>query len=204
MTSGMYDKFKADLRSKNQMNIYLAGPFFNRESKDILYSILGELEVSGHEVWSPMRDGITCPPDADREMRLKVFNLDCEQLHWAECIVALLDYPLPPHQQLLLRQKSPEGTSKDTPIFLPDPGTIFEIGYVSGLNSTRPSSENYKYIVGYAICSGFNLMVAEACDCIVNDLRKLERVMELVAQQDSDGLMLLKIQYQKKTQLKEL
>lgn len=183
------------------MKIYLAGPFFNSESKAVLNTILLQLEMLGHEVWAPMRDGITCPKDADREMRLKVFNLDCEQLHWADCVVALLDYPLPIHQTLFLREKSPEGVSKDTPIQLPDPGTVFEIGYVTGLNSTQ---EQYRYVIGYASTPGFNLMVAEGCDCVVSDLTQLERAMQLIKVLDDDGLMLLKIQYQKQTKLKEL
>jgi len=129
------------------MNIYLAGPFFNEQSKAVLYKILACLEGQlGHKVWAPMRDGILCPKDANREMRLKVFNLNCEQLHWADCVVALLDYPLPIHQTLLLRTKSPEGTSKDTPTHLPDPGTIFEIGYVAGLNA---AAKQYRFVIGY-------------------------------------------------------
>lgn len=184
------------------MNIYLAGPFFNTESKELLYNILGCLEAQlGHKIWSPMRDGITCPKDADREMRLKVFRLDCEQLHWAECVVALLDYPLPIYQQFLLREKTPEGTFRDTPIYLPDSGTVFEIGYVNGMNSTI---NKYRYVIGYATKPGFNLMVSESCDCIVSDLDQLQRVMPLVVHQDDEGLKLLKIQYQKQTELKEL
>lgn len=183
------------------MNIYLAGPFFNEQSKKILHEILGCLEGRlGHTVWAPMRDGITCPKDADQEMRLKVFRLDCEQLHWAECVVALLDYPLSIHQQLLLREKTPEGVSKDTPVFLPDPGTIFEIGYVNGLNG---AGKQYRSVVGYASNRGFNLMVSEACDCIVSDLNQLEKVMPLVVYHDEEALLLLKIQYQKQTELKE-
>jgi len=179
------------------MNIYLAGPFFNSESKAVLNTILVQLEMWGHKVWAPMRDGILCPKDADRKMRLKVFQLDCEQLHWAECVVALLDYPLPIHQLLLLRTKSPEGASKDTPVFLPDPGTIFEIGYTVGMNKSDMTAQ-YRYVIGYRQqAAGSNLMIAEACDCIVSNLAELERVMSLVANQDEDALMLLKIQYQK-------
>lgn len=183
------------------MKIYLAGPFFNEKSKHVLRSILVDLETLGHTVWAPMRDGITCPPDADREMRLKVFQLDCEQLHWAECVVALLDYPLPIHQSLLLREKSPEGTSKDMPVFLPDPGTVFEIGYVAGLNG---AGKEYRYVIGYTGNSGLNLMVAETCDCIVSNSCELVRAMKLVEAEDDDGLVLLKIQYQKQVELKEL
>jgi len=178
------------------LSIYLAGPFFNDESKMVLYSMLKVLEANcGHKVWVPMRDGILCPPDADREMRLKVFTLDCEQLHRIDCVVALLDYPLPVHMQLCLRTQTPEGNAKECPMYLPDPGTIFEIGYTNGLNH---AGNGYTYVIGYSSVGEFNLMVAEACDCIVSDSDQLERVMPLVAQHDDEALMLLKIQYQKK------
>lgn len=184
------------------MNIYLAAPFFNVESKKVVQMLMDKLEQLGHKIWSPMRDGITCPKDADREMRLKVFNLDCEQLHWADCVVALLDYPLPIHQTLLLREKSPEGVSKDTPIQLPDPGTVFEIGYVNGLNA---AGKQYRHVIGYMQqTAGSNLMVTEACDCVVDDLEKLERAIQFVEAIDDAALMLLKIQYQKQMELKEL
>ena len=180
------------------MQIYLAGPFFNKESKDVLGTILGCLEEQlGHQVWAPMRDGILCTKDADREMRRRVFVLDCERLHWAECVVALLDYPLPIQQQLLLRERTPEGASKDTPIFLPDPGTIFEIGYTVGMNKSDMTTQ-YRCVIGYKSQGfGSNLMIAEACDCIVSNLTELERVMPLVVNQDEDALLLLKTQWQK-------
>jgi len=177
------------------MNIYLAGPFFNEESRKVLYSILGVIEgLCGHKVWAPMRDGILCPLNADREMRLKVFTLDCEQLHRVDCVVALLDYPLPVHMHLRLRTQTPEGNAQECLMYLPDPGTVFEIGYTNGLNH---AGNGYTYVIGYSSVGKFNLMVAEACDCIVSDLDQLERVMPLVAQHDDEALMLLKIQYQK-------
>lgn len=183
------------------MNIYIAAPFFNVESKKVVQMFMDKLEQLGYEVWSPMRDGITCPKDADHEIRLKIFRLNCEQLHWAECVIALLDYPLLIHQQFLLREKTPESTFKDTPVQLPDSGTVFEIGYVNGLNNTK---EKYRYVIGYASAPGFNLMIIEACDCIVSNLTQLERAMVLVSMGDDEGLELLKIQYQKQTELKEI
>lgn len=180
------------------LRCYLAGPFFTLESRLVLKTLLVKLEELGHEVWAPMRDGILCPKNADKAERQKVFDLDCERLHWANCIIALLDYPLPVHQQLMMRSRTPEGMSQDVPLNLPDSGTVFEIGYVCGLNST---GQQYRYIIGYTgRMPSFNLMIAEACDCIVDDLDKLERVMGLIEACDKDGLMLLKTQYQKELQ----
>lgn len=175
------------------MRIYLAGPFFNKESKEVVQMLRDKLEQLGHNVWSPMHDGITCPKNADRRMRQKVFHLDCERLHRVDCVVALLDYPLPIHQQLFLRTRTPEGISNDTPVSFPDSGTVFEIGYFNGLRET--GLLDYGYIIGYTRTSGFNLMVTEACDCVVSDLTQLQRAMEFVAVQDDDALLLLKIQY---------
>ena len=172
------------------MQIYLAGPFFNKESKSVLRQILNELEELGHEVWAPMRDGIECPKDADAAMRRKVFQLDCEQLHWAECVVALLDYPMPPHQYLRLHSRTPEGKIDLIDISFPDSGTVFEIGYTVGLNEA--GSDRYRCIIGYTKTSGFNLMVAEACDCIVSDTAQLQQAMKLV---DEGNIEALAFQY---------
>jgi|GEM_PF-5893103 len=177
------------------MKCYLAGPFFNKESKAIVQMLMDKLESFGHEVWAPMRDGITCSKDADREMRQKVFNLDREQLHWADCIVALLDYPLPPYERLLLRTRDPEGKIDLIDVSFPDSGTVLEIGYVNGLNEA--GKDPYRYIIGWAMTSRFNLMVSEACDCIVSNIAQLERVMQFVEAKDGDALLLLKTQYGK-------
>jgi len=174
------------------LQIYIAGPFFNKQSKEILQAILDKLELLGHTCWAPMRDGITCPKNANAETRQKVFQLDCEQLHWAECVVALLDYPLPPYEQLMLKTQTPEGKIDFIDAHLPDPGTVFEIGFVNGLNESR--KDPYRYIIGYSEISGFNLMVSEGCDCVVSSLAQLERIMEFVENKDYKSLSLLKLQ----------
>lgn len=182
------------------LQIYIAGPFFNKQSKKVLQIILDKLELLGHQCWAPMRDGITCPKNADREMRRTVFNLDCEQLHWADCVVALLDYPLPSYQRMLLRTQNQEGKVDLIDVSLPDAGTVLEIGYVNGLNA---AGKSYRYIIGWAKTQGFNLMVSEGCDCIVSDLAQLERAMEFVQKKDEEALLLLKLQYEQ-GELKEI
>lgn len=183
------------------LQIYIAGPFFNKPSKQALQVILDKLKLLGHQCWAPMHDGITCPKNASKEERRKVFNLDCEQLHWADCVVALLDYPLPSHEHLRLHTRTQEGKIELMDIHFPDAGTVLEIGYVNGLNGGGTSP--HRYIIGWAETQGFNLMVSEGCDCIVSNLAQLERAMEFVEKKDNEALSLLKLQY-KQGELKEI
>lgn len=167
------------------LRIYLAGPFFNPESRKVLGLMLEVLEKAEHDVWAPMRDGILCPKNAPDAMRRKVFNLDCAQIQWADCIVALLDYPLPLHQRLLLQCRTPEGRIENVKdISFPDSGTIFEMGYGMAFN---------KHIIGLTThVGGFNLMLSEACICIVHDLEALQKAIALLLVEDFDGLYLMK------------
>ena len=171
------------------MKIYLAGPFFNTESREVVRLITAELERQGHEVWSPMRDGIECPKDASSTMRGKVYRLDIEKIEWAECIVAVLDYPLPPYQELLLKTKTPEGKVDLINVNLPDVGTVFEIGYAV--------AKEIPCIGCVEKVSGFNLMLGEALVGIAVTLDELGKLLVLLERQDFTELELIRLTKQK-------
>ena len=175
--------------------IYLAGPFFNKESRALIQKLLDNLEINGHEIFSPMRDGIMCPKDASLEKRKEVFKLDCLKIDWADCVVAILDYPLPIQQDLIMKERTPEGISKEISIILPDSGTIFEIGYAFGLNQHQIIQ---KPIIGYTEKkSGYNLMISEALDFLAYDLLTLETIICMFQNGKKDQISELKKQFQR-------
>jgi hypothetical protein len=169
------------------LNIYVAGPFFNDESRKELQTIAGNLEKMGHKLFLPMRDGIMCPKDANAAMRKKVFDLDCQKIAESNLIVAMLDYPLPLGQRLILKSRSPEGPEKEVEISLPDVGTVFELGVMSILQSFDLGC---KGIVGYCEHQkgGFNLMLEVACQAIVHNLTDLKLIVEFLEKDDEVSL----------------
>lgn len=152
------------------MKIFLAGPFFNEECRSTLSDLLIFLEDKlHHTVFCAMRDGCLVPKDATEETRQKYFLLDVSKMHWADCVIALLDYPLPINQGLYFSSRSCEGATLYKSILLPDTGTVFEMGLAYALK---------KPIVGFAEnIQSLNLMLAQSCKIIVPDCDTLEQVL---------------------------
>lgn len=171
------------------MRIYLASPFFNEVSREVVAEILEVLEKAEHKVFAPMRDGIMCPKDASWEKRQEVFKLDCQAIFDSELVVALLDYPLPITEQLFLHQRTPDGPDRLVAIELPDPGTIFEIGFMAALQQQNPNS-SWKGVVGFTQNpkGGFNLMIEQACLAVVKNLKDLLIVLVYIQCEDWVGL----------------
>lgn len=151
------------------MRIFLAGPFFNNECSKVLTNLLNFLEHNLHyTVFCAMRDGCLVPKDATEETRQKYFLLDVTKTQWADCLVALLDYPLPVYQKLILQEKTPEGISQNS-ILLPDIGTVFEMGLAYAYE---------KPIIGFAKdIQSLNLMLAQSCKIIVSNQDKLKKAL---------------------------
>jgi nucleoside 2-deoxyribosyltransferase len=171
----------------DSLKVYLAGPFFNSESVRILQEMLKVLEKESCKVFAPMRDGILCPKNADAAMRRKVFELDIKKIEEADLVVALLDYPLPINQNLLLRVRSPNGI-KDVSVHFPDSGTVFEMGYAFALSAQRRSQGQPGLpVIGFTSCKqGLNLMVTECCAAIATSFQELQDLVR--SYRDGKGL----------------
>ncbi len=166
------------------LKIYLAGPFFNTESKKVMAKLCTFLEKMGHEVFSPMRDGFECEKNALTERRKEVYDLDTKKILWADVVVACLDNPLPIYQQVILSERTPEGIRRELPISFPDMGTIFEIGFAVGVSATNPADLIDIPVVGYSIQQdasvGFNLMITESLTGLANSHEELFTILDLI------------------------
>ena len=173
------------------LKIYLAGPFFNSESKKVMTKLCTFLEKMGHEVFLPMRDGIECEKDALAERRKEIYALDTGKILWADVVVACLDNPLPIYQSVILAERTPEGIRRELPISFPDMGTIFEIGFAKGTYCTDD-----KYTIAYSVQRdarvGFNLMITESVDGFANSLAGLFDLLTLIEMRDDEKLRELK------------
>ena len=108
--------------------VYLAGPFFNEEQKELIKSVTRALEDAACVVFSPMRDGGICPPDAGPDQVTETYKANVDNIITAEFVFAILDYKLPDWQALIAIDKT-NGETVSPPLSLPDTGTVFEMGY---------------------------------------------------------------------------
>ena len=177
------------------LKIYLAGPFFNSESKKVMAKLCAFLERLEHEVFSPMRDGIECKKDALSKRRKEVYDLDTNKILWANVVVACLDNPLPIYQRVILSERTPEGIRRELPISFPDMGTIFEIGFAKGYWDGT-AIEKARFVIAYSVQQdarvGFNLMITEAVDGFASSLIELENLLALIEANDEETLEALK------------
>lgn len=77
----------------NEVLVYLASPFFNDEQRETLNIVTEILEsLEGVRVFSPSRDGIMCPPDADRKTRQDAFRINIESINDCDIVVAIIEH----------------------------------------------------------------------------------------------------------------
>ena len=154
--------------AEKELLIYLAGPFFNDNSREVLIAMLRILEEEGLKVFAPMRDGVMCPKDADKATRQAVFQMDVQEIDKAQLVVALLDYPMPNAEQLMLMKTQGNEHLELDRIAFPDSGTVFEMGYA--YCSKTP-------IIGFARTpTGFNLMLSESLISFCRSFKSLREV----------------------------
>lgn len=89
------------------MKVYLAGPFFNNEEKDLIKRLENHLEKRSHNVFSPSRDGGILEKNASLNNRISIFSQNIGAINWCDVVVAIIDNR--------------------------DSGTIWEMGYAYAL-----------------------------------------------------------------------
>lgn len=166
-----------EMPAKKPFKVYLAAPFFNPAQTKLCFDLEATMEDAGLVVFSP-RKIFVCPPDADDATRESTFKGNVEHIKKADCVVAVLDYLLPPEQSLrVIHSRMPEVGPREGctqranvlsgPIRVPDAGTVFEIGLAYQMK---------KPVVGFykGDAKVVNLMLAKACRRIVVGIEEFE------------------------------
>ena len=77
---------------KDQLSVYLAGPFFNPTQITTIRKLESELEMLGLKVYSPSRDGKKLDMSTDGpELRTAVFRDNVDNLTECDIVVAVID-----------------------------------------------------------------------------------------------------------------
>lgn len=91
---------------KANKHIYLAGPFFSDEQRDLI-SWFESLNWEALPIYSPRSDGFVLVPDATQEERQQIYNSNVDAITYCSFVLAVID---------------------DF-----DPGTIWEMGFATGI-----------------------------------------------------------------------
>ena len=144
------------------MKVYFASPWFNPEQAEREERVKGRLRELGFNVWSP-KDNSSLSPITDPVIREKIFSANVENLKSCDILFAVTD-------------------GKDM-------GTIWEAGYVNGLNAAIYPSKR-KIVVYYCETLGpngqFNLMLAQSGDIVIQNYKDLDKLPKLI--EKTEGL----------------
>ena len=138
------------------MKVYFASPWFNPDQAEREERVKGRLRELGFNVWSP-KENSSLSPITDPVIREKIFSANVENIENCDILFAITD-------------------GKDM-------GTIWEAGYVNGLNAAIYPSKR-KVVVYYCETLGpngqFNLMLAQSGDIVIQNYKDLDKLPELI------------------------
>ena len=144
------------------MKVYFASPWFNPDQAEREERVKGRLRELGFNVWSP-KENSSLSPITDPVIREKIFSANVENIENCDILFAITD-------------------GKDM-------GTIWEAGYVNGLNAAIYPSKR-KVVVYYCETLGpngqFNLMLAQSGDIVIQNYKDLDKLPELI--EKNEGL----------------
>ena len=138
------------------MKVYFASPWFNPDQAEREERVKGRLRELGFNVWSP-KENSSLSPITDPVIREKIFSANVENIENCDILFAITD-------------------GKDM-------GTIWEAGYVNGLNAAIYPSKR-KVVVYYCETLGpngqFNLMLAQSGNITITKFEDLDKLPELI------------------------
>ena len=144
------------------MKVYFASPWFNPDQAEREERVKGRLRELGFNVWSP-KENSSLSPITDPVIREKIFSANVENIENCDILFAITD-------------------GKDM-------GTIWEAGYVNGLNAAVYPSKR-KIVIYYCETLGpngqFNLMLAQSGNITITKFEDLDKLPELI--EKNEGL----------------
>ena len=148
--------------SYKDMKVYFASPWFNPDQAEREERVKGRLRELGFNVWSP-KENSSLSPITDPVIREKIFSANVENIENCDILFAITD-------------------GKDM-------GTIWEAGYVNGLNAAVYPSKR-KIVIYYCETLGpngqFNLMLAQSGNITITKFEDLDKLPELI--EKNEGL----------------
>ena len=144
------------------MKVYFASPWFNPDQAEREERVKGRLRELGFNVWSP-KENSSLSPITDPVIREKIFSANVENIENCDILFAITD-------------------GKDM-------GTIWEAGYVNGINAAVYHSKR-KIVIYYCETLGpngqFNLMLAQSGNITITKFEDLDKLPELI--EKNEGL----------------
>ena len=144
------------------MKVYFASPWFNPDQAEREERVKGRLRELGFNVWSP-KENSSLSPITDPVIREKIFSANVENIENCDILFAITD-------------------GKDM-------GTIWEAGYVNGINAAVYPSKR-KIVIYYCETLGpngqFNLMLAQSGNITITKFEDLDKLPELI--EKNEGL----------------
>ena len=133
--------------------IYLASPWFNEAQAEREDRVKNKLRELGFDVWSP-KENSSLSPITDPKVREAIFAANISGMKDCDIIFAITDEK--------------------------DMGTIWEAGFVYGMNITKKEPIT---IVYYAETLGdgmFNLMLAQSGNIVITNFNDMDKLPELI------------------------
>lgn len=161
--------------------VFIASPFFNEEQLTAVKLIEQKLEEKGIQYFSARKHS-KVRPDGTRVERKKAFLANCKGIDEKGVMLAITDWLLPMPQEMRILEIDPWNLPakpgdvipahiKSDRIFIPDVGTVFEIGYATA---------KQKPVVGFRIQPKvpLNLMLVEAFEGMIFSFDELEEFLK--------------------------
>ncbi len=149
------------------MKIYNAGPFFNEAQREMNRMITDAFRMHDHDVFAPLeQDAVKIDSP---EQAAKVFAMNMDRIDLCELMIAHIDWLLPEDDEVRVvkptsttrADETPwRGKFKSPPLNIPDPGTVYEMGYAYHANID---------VVGFSVYEDkpLNLMLTQGCQGFV-------------------------------------
>lgn len=151
-------------------DIFLAGPFFNEQQVMLCRDIYELLIDKGFKVfWSYEETGQTkIEDDADA---WSLFYRNAEAVKESRMMLAIMDWLNMPGSKVVLQQLQDLRSSKETPLCIPDSGTVWECGMAYAMEkpvylfTTRPRDRRV------------NIMLTQCSRGVIHGMEQLKKVL---------------------------
>lgn len=147
---------------------YIAGPFFNPAQIQLIVDIETTFVDAGIPFFSPRLHGANVKkgPLTDEDAQ-DIFQANISGMMDCKFMVAILDWRLPQNQEVWLLDSSKEPVPR-TKLFLPDSGTIYEMGYFRAM---------CKPVVGFSTNKKLNLMLTQGLRGVLTSLEEMKQFL---------------------------